>query len=108
MPETLNEGSLSIQTREKDDADNARKMSYQFNEIQRKESARVLEELVFDTTDNRRAYVIRINPKDFLDVTLAIKTAIKELRRPNPCDNCYGVGLAISHGYTDMRIRPEE
>jgi hypothetical protein len=28
--------------------------------------------------------------------------------RTNPCDNCVGVGLAVSHGYTDMRIKKLE
>ena len=26
----------------------------------------------------------------------------------NPCDNCVGVGLAVAHGYTDMRIKKPE
>ena len=74
-------------------------MAYQFDKSLREESARVLSLL------NDRLYLKgQINMAE----NKALCVAIGELRRPNPCDNCYGVGLAISHGYTDMRIRPEE
>jgi hypothetical protein len=28
--------------------------------------------------------------------------------RENPCDNCVGPGLAIAHGYKDMRTKKPE
>lgn len=37
----------------------------------------------------------------------AINMAIDALSA-NPCDNCVGVGLAVAHGCTDMRIKKPE
>ena len=34
----------------------------------------------------------------------ALCYAIGELRKPSPCSNCIGPGLAASRGYFDMRI----
>lgn len=39
--------------------------------------------------------------KEAFDVAIAALTA-------NPCDNCIGPALAISHGYKDMRTKTEE
>lgn len=35
-----------------------------------------------------------------------VKSTLEALRK-NPCDNCIGPALAISHGYEDMRTKPE-
>ena len=57
-----------------------------------------------------------VNSEETLPVTIivddrlksALSVAIDELKQPNPCNNCVGVGLAVSHGYADMRLRTEE
>ena len=57
-----------------------------------------------------------VNPEETSPVTIivddglksALSVAIDELKQPNPCNNCVGVGLAVSRGYTDMRLRTEE
>ena len=75
-------------------------MAYQFDKTEREEAATSLEQLL--SKDGQWMY---FDNRAYLD---AIKTAVKELRRPNPCDNCVGPGLAMSHGYSDMRVRTEE
>ena len=37
----------------------------------------------------------------------ALCYAIGELRKPSPCSNCIGPGLAVSRGYSDMRINKD-
>lgn len=74
-------------------------MAYQFNKALREESAQILSAL------NDRLYLMgQIDMSE----NKALCVAIGELRRSNPCDNCVGVGLAVSHGYTDMRLKTEE
>ena len=38
----------------------------------------------------------------------ALTMGINSLKEPSPCENCVGVGLAVAHGYTDMRIKKPE
>ena len=59
----------------------------------REEAARVLESMRVDYT--------------FHKINSAIDLAIAALRE-NPCDNCVGPGLAIAHGYKDMRTKKPE
>ena len=79
-------------------------MAYQFNKEERVKAANALASI-------RQSLEIR-NHSSTYPITQsyisAIDFAIKELLRPNPCDNCVGVGLAVSRGYTDMRLRTEE
>jgi|LSQX01.1.fsa_nt_gb hypothetical protein len=45
------------------------------------------------------------------DITEKIQTAMDKAiaaLRENPCDNCVGPGLAIAHGYKDMRTKKPE
>lgn len=64
----------------------------------RDEAARVLEQINYmqctgdPTIDAQKA---------------AVNAAIAALR-DNPCDNCIGPALAISHGYKDMRTKKPE
>ena len=37
----------------------------------------------------------------------ALCYAIGELRKPSPCSNCIGPGLAASRGYFDMRVNKD-
>ena len=74
-------------------------MAYQFDKALREESAHVL-----DCLKDRLYLTGQMDEREHKSLCFAIG----ELLRPNPCDNCVGVGLAVSRGYTDMRLKTEE
>ena len=74
-------------------------MAYQFDKAANEDAAQVLRDLTY------RLYLTKhMDEREY--EALCFATYI--LSRPNPCDNCVGVGLAVSRGYTDMRLRTEE
>jgi hypothetical protein len=82
-------------------------MAYQFDGGKRKEAANRLTdfgEYLSLATENERRF-IRVFVNDSLKN--ALQFAVDELKRPNPCDNCIGPGLAVSHGYMDMQVKEE-
>ena len=74
-------------------------MAYQFDKEKREEAATRIKE---------HMKIHKMSEPNAILISQALEFAISELLRPNPCDNCVGVGLAVSHGYTDMRLKTEE
>lgn len=71
----------------------------------REEAARILKYLWIEQDENAK-YLQQLTTS-FFERQEAIRIAIAALRK-NPCDNCVGPGLAIAHGYKDMRTKKPE
>ena len=74
-------------------------MAYQFDKEKREETATRIKE---------HMKIHKMSEPNAILTSQALEFAISELLRSNPCDNCVGIGLAFSRGYTDMRLKTEE